>query len=216
MKIFAIAVVLTSCLLFVKSFQNRKAASFNALVTHYLVNPEMIVDPSFNLAILSGTIATTSAVSAKFFQKKRASFLSVSLIFSFLSFYVNEKTLTVRFKFDDKAFSLVKVDGSPIGSHPLLGGEYAWEYPQIVNFQFLPNDEFPTFLYFKETTTPVENIIEPPIVIDNLAGQSHFFPLIGNPRQVKSNFLEHRCPQLERNVKLQSDLTLFVKGLQLI
>lgn len=78
-------------------------------------------------------------------------------------------------------------------------------YEAFVNYAFLPNEEFPILVYFKETQTPVENRVDAPIVVDDLDGQAHFFPAISNVQSLKENFEYHKCAKIETaSVKLQA------------
>ena len=51
-----------------------------------------------------------------------------------------------------------------------MGGENAWKYDTFVNYDFLPSEDFPILVYFKETQTPFEGRVEAPIVVDDLQG----------------------------------------------
>ena len=92
--------------------------------------------------------------------------------------------------------SQVKSDGSSIGENVVVGGENSWKYSTFVNYDFLPSKNFPILVYFRETQTPVANREEVPIVVDNLAGQVHFFPAISNVDELAENFKSHGCKSI--------------------
>lgn len=73
----------------------------------------------------------------------------------------------------------MKQDGSTIGENVVVGGENSWKYKSFVNYDFLPSEDFPILVYFKETQTDAAVRVEAPIVVDTLEGQAHFFPAIG-------------------------------------
>jgi Protein of unknown function (DUF3119) len=85
----------------------------------------------------------------------------------------------LRFTSTSDSFALAKADGSSIGENVVVGGENSWKYNTFVNYAFLPSEDFPILVYFKETQTPESARVEAPIVVDNLQGQAHFFPAIG-------------------------------------
>jgi Protein of unknown function (DUF3119) len=123
-------------------------------------------------------------------------FGGVALIFTLFAAFLAFQTTTLRFTFDETAFSLVSNDGSSIGDNIKVGGENRWKYSAFQNWAFLPSDDLPLLVYFRETQTPVENRAEAPIVVDNLDGQAHFFPSISNSQQLKEGFLTHGCKKL--------------------
>ena len=157
------------------------------------------VDPSYNLALgafgvglLGGFLEDIrdnndrKLVTAKLFG-------ALALAFTLFAGFLTIQTTTLRFTFDDTAFALVRPDGSSIGDNIKVGGENRWEYSKFVNWSFLPNEQVPLLVYFKETQTPVESRAEAPIVVDDLEGQAHFFPVISDAKQLKEGFLLHNC-----------------------
>ena len=80
-----------------------------------------------------------------------------------------------------------------LGENLVVGGENKWKTKSFVNYAFLPNEQFPILVYFKETQTPVDVREEVPIKIDEAEGQVHFFPAISNVQQLKEQFIAHQC-----------------------
>ena len=80
-----------------------------------------------------------------------------------------------------------------MGENVAVGGENAWKYSSFVNYDFLPSEQFPILVYFKETQTPESSRVDAPIIVDQLVGQQHFFPCIANSVQLKENFVSHNC-----------------------
>ena len=161
------------------------------------------IDPSYNLALGSFGVGLvggfledvrnsegTKLVTAKLFG-------SLALIFTLFSAFLAIQTTTLRFTFDDQAIALVRPDGSSIGDNIKVGGENKWSYSSIQNWDFLPTEDFPILIYFRETQTPVENRATAPIVVDDLDGQVHFFPAISDAQQFKNAFIKHDCARLE-------------------
>lgn len=102
-----------------------------------------------------------------------------AILFTLFGGFVAYQTTTLRFTSTEDTFSLAKSDGGSIGENLVVGGDNSWKYKSFVNYAFLPSQDFPILVYFKEIQTPVENRVEAPIVVDNLEGQAHFFPAIG-------------------------------------
>ena len=55
-----------------------------------------------------------------------------------------------------------------------------------MNWDFLPSEDFPILVYFRETQTPADVREEVPLVVDELDGQVHFFPAISDAQQVRA------------------------------
>jgi hypothetical protein len=91
---------------------------------------------------------------------------------------------------------LVKADRSSNGQNIVVGGENSWKYKSFTNYAFLPSEDFPILVYFKETQTPFEDWVEVPIKIDDAKGQVHFFPAIANTQQLKAAFQLNKCKKL--------------------
>lgn len=119
--------------------------------------------------------------------------LSLSSLLSIPSAIYPLCKLRLRFSFDETNFALVKADSSSIGENVVVGGENSWKYSSFVNWDFLPSEEFPILVYFKETQTPKELWVDAPIVVDQIPGQAHFFPAIADTQELKKNFIKYGC-----------------------
>lgn len=160
------------------------------------------VEPSYNLAIGAFGVGLVGG----FLEDVRTSegaklptaklFGGIALLFTLFSAFLAFQTTTLRFTFDDTSFSLVKSDGSSIGDNIKVGGENKWAYSSFENWAFLPSDDVPILVYFKENQTPIENRADAPIVVDSLEGQAHFFPAISNSKQLEQGFLANGCKKL--------------------
>ena len=64
----------------------------------------------------------------------------------------------------------------------VVGGENRWKYDTFVNWDFLPSEDFPILVYFRETQTPASSREEVPLVVDELDGQVHVRLLHTGPR----------------------------------
>jgi len=165
------------------------------------VAPEL-VDPSYNLALgafgagLAGGFLedVRDGAGDKLLTAKPAGALAV--LFTVFSLFLAFQTTTLRFGFDPDSFSLVKSDGSSMGENVVVGGENRWRYSSFTNYDFLPSEQFPILVYFREDQTPLENREEVPIVVDNAAGQVHFFPAISNVQQLKQGFIKNGCARI--------------------
>ena len=120
-------------------------------------------------------------------------FGGAALLFTIFGGFLAYQTSSLRFAFDDTAFSLMKSDGSRLDDNIVVGGENRWAYKDFVNWQFLPSKDFPILVYFKEIQTPEEVRVEAPIIVDNLSGQAHFFPAISKVDQLDANFKKANC-----------------------
>jgi Protein of unknown function (DUF3119) len=160
------------------------------------------IEPSYNLAIGSFGVGLLGGVLEDVRNSEGAKlataklFGGVALIFTLFAAFLAFQTTTLRFTFDETSFSLVSRDGSSIGDNIKVGGENRWAYSAFQNWAFLPSEDLPILVYFRETQTPVENRAEAPIVVDNLEGQAHFFPSISNSEKLKEGFVTHGCKQL--------------------
>ena len=136
----------------------------------------------------------------------------------FLSDYLRTKTDSVRFAFDDAAFSIVKADGSSVGMNPVMGSAYRWRYTDVAEYAVLTANQTPALLYFKETATPVGDRVEPPLSVSATPGQTHIFPVIGDGAQLKEQLRTHlpgeQLTQLQWRV--ETNPARFLKGLLLI
>lgn len=158
---------------------------------------DLFVDPSYNLAAGSLVVGTVFGgledLKSKLGKYIGYLFGAWAIFFTAFGLFIAYQTTTLRFKFDDQAFSLVKVDGSSIGENAVVGGENSWKYDSFVNYDFLPSESFPILVYFKETQTPKELWVDVPITVDTLEGQQHFFPCISDSQKLKENFISHNC-----------------------
>jgi len=178
------------------------------------VDSSLLVDASYNLAGGSLALATTSAFLQNAFKDKGNAYLNILSgklnIFKYLlglfGLFLTFQTTTLRFQFSDTGFSLVKADGSSIGDNIVVGGKNEWAYDSFVNYDFLPGEDFPVLVYFKETQTPREAWVETPIIVDKAEGQQHFFPAIANVQQLKQNFESHGCTKIPKS-EVELDVT---------
>lgn len=167
-----------------------------------MVADVFVVDPSFNLAAGAAIVGTICGGLEDLKDGKGAKlptwplFGGAALVFAIFGTFIAFQTATLRFTFDDTSFSLIKADGASVGENIVVGGENRWKYDSFVNYDFLPSEEFPILVYFRETQTPVSAREEAPIVVDQLEGQVHFFPAISNSGQLKRLFIEHKCAKL--------------------
>eukprot|EP01036_Dinobryon_divergens_P029973 gene29974-39150_t len=170
----------------------RKSLTVNQL-------PELI-NPSYNLAIgsaslgaLGNFISKSPGVRGPIGKIVGGASVGLLLFGGFLAF----QTTTLRFQFSSTHFSLVKADSGKLGDNIVVGGENSWRYDTFVNWDFLPNEDFPILVYFKETQTSKEKWVEAPIVVDNIPGQAHFFPAIANVQELKDNFIRYGCKKVD-------------------
>jgi NIMA (never in mitosis gene a)-related kinase len=155
-----------------------------------------VIDASYNLAAGAAVVGTICGVLENFKGPTGKVFGAGAIVFTLFGGFVAFQTSNLRFKFDESSFSLVKADGSSVGENVVVGGENSWKYNTFVNYDFLPSEDFPILVYFKETQTPSDAWVEAPIVVDNAEGQAHFFPAIANTAQLKEQFELHNCKKL--------------------
>lgn len=179
------------------------SAMGNARNSHARMAADIFVaDPSFNLAAGAAIVGTIcggledlkDGDGVKLPTSKL--FGGAAVIFVIFGAFIAFQTSTLRFTFDDAEFSLVKADGSGTGENVVVGGENRWKYDTFVNYDFLPSEDFPILVYFRETQTPLDKREEAPVVVDDLEGQVHFFPAISNSQQLKEQFAVHKCAKL--------------------
>ena len=164
-----------------------------------------IIDPSYNLALGSLALGAAFGVPGSPLKSKLSAILGgipLLLFGLFLAF----QTTTLRFSFDDDAFSLVKSNGSSTGENVVVGGENSWKYTSFVNRDYFPSQSFPILVYFKEVQTSKENWMIGPgekanspeaIAKGAVPGQVHFFPAIGNVEAMEKAFESHGCAKLD-------------------
>ena len=163
-----------------------------------------VIDPSYNLALGSLALAAAFALPGSPLKSNLSTILGgvpLALFGLFLSF----QTITIRFTFDDKNFSLVKASGESSGKNFVVGGENVWAYDKFVNYDVFPSEAFPILIYFKEQQTPEEfwnigpgeqaNSAEA-IAKGAVPGQVHFFPAIANTEDIIKGFEKHNCAKL--------------------
>lgn len=166
-------------------------------------NAVEFIEPSYNLALGSFGVGLAAGALEDIRNSEGIKlptakiFGGLALLFTLFAAFLTFQTTTLRFTFDDNAIALVSQDGSKIADNIKVGGENRWKYSSIQNWDFLPSEDFPILIYFRETQTPVEARAEAPIVVDNLDGQVHFFPAISNVEQFKNGFITHNCAKLQ-------------------
>lgn len=161
-----------------------------------MVDLPLMIDSSYNLAAGCAVIGTACGVLENFKGPTGKLFGGGAIAFTVFAAFIAFQTTTLRFQFDDTSFSLVKADGGSNGKNIVVGGENSWKYNTFVNYDFLPSEEFPILVYFKEVQTPKENWVDVPIVVDKASGQGHFFPAIANTAQLKAAFEANKCAKL--------------------
>ncbi len=153
-----------------------------------------LVEASYNLAAGSATLGLLCGV----LEDRKGRLAKVwgagAIIFTLFGGFVAYQTSTLRFKFDDDSFSLVKADGKGIGENLVVGGENSWQYSSFVNWGYFPSANFPVLVYFKETQTPADVRVDAPdIVVDDLEGQAHYFPAIARSDRLTELFEKYDC-----------------------
>jgi Protein of unknown function (DUF3119) len=100
------------------------------------------------------------------------------------------------------------------GENVVVGGANKWACDTIVNYDFFPQSWMadpkhpigPILVYFKETQTDSSSWSEGPGQAANdpakiasgqaVAGQVHFFPAVGNARQIEAEFAKRGCGKI--------------------
>ena len=182
-----------------------RSARMQASNKTVLASAVEIIDPSYNLAIGSLALGAAFGVPGSPLKSKLSAILGGIPLLLFGLFLVFQTT-TLRFSFDDDAFSLVKSNGSSTGENVVVGGENSWKYTSFVNRDYFPSQSFPILVYFKETQTPKEKWMIGPgekanspeaIAKGAVPGQVHFFPAIGNVEAMEKAFESHGCGKLD-------------------
>jgi NIMA (never in mitosis gene a)-related kinase len=123
------------------------------------------------------------------------------------------QTTRVRFVFDDQAFEVktktdLFADDAQLvssGENFAVGGENRWRYDSFVNWAFLPSEDLPILVYFKETQTPKAKWEAGPGKWANseaamakgaVPGQVHFFPCIASAKELKKQFEARGCKKI--------------------
>ena len=174
-----------------------------------VVNVDSIttIDPSYNLALGSAAISLIFCNIVNLpvikningFNLPSKILSGASFFFGIFAVFFTFQASNLRFQYDSTSFSLVKSSGESLGEKIVVGGENKWAYKSFVNWNFLPSEEFPILVYFKETQTPRNNWVEAPIVVDNLEGQVHYFPAIARVDQLKNNFQLNKCTKIDES-----------------
>lgn len=188
----------------VNGYQNFKLNSKIINTKLKSINPE-IISSNYNLAAGSAVLGTIFGGLENFKGPTAKLFGGGAIAFTIFGAFIAFQTTTLRFQFDETNFSLVKVNGDNIGDNIVVGGENSWKYKDFVNWDFLPSEEFPILVYFKEVQTSKDKWVEAPIYVDNLPGQAHFFPAIADVQELKRNFIKYNCKKANviDNVKIQ-------------
>ena len=195
-----LCVILSSLVMRTSSFKlspiSRPLVSTKRGYTSLKMVDPLLIDSSYNLAAGCAVIGTACGVLENFKGPTGKVFGAGAIAFTVFAAFIAFQTTTLRFQFDSTNFSLVKADGQSNGQNIVVGGENSWKYNTFVNYDFLPSEEFPILVYFKETQTPVESRQEIPLVVDQGVGQVHFFPAIANTAQLKAQFEQNKCAKL--------------------
>lgn len=191
---------------------------------------ELLVDPSFEIALNLGLLCSSSFIFSYITKEKVLSLGTFrNLALTFLCGYVSLKTSSVRMKFTDFDFSLVKADKSSLGQHPLWSSkpslankaDYVYPIDKISSYSYLPSEDSPLFLYIKESELPPEEVIQPPFIMkgdEDPTIQVHIFPMIGQQQVIEERFSARSIRKIDasKSIAIQPDIHLFVKGLLLI
>lgn len=180
----------------------RPALSWPRARAAAMVDPTFIADPSFNLAAGSALLGTVCGglEDLKDGDENKLPTAPVfglaAVLFVLFGAFIAFQTATLRFTFDENEFSLVKADMSTTGENVVVGGANRWRYDTFVNWDFLPSEDLPVLVYFRETQTPAASREEVPLVVDALDGQVHFFPAISDAQQLKAQFTARGCAKI--------------------
>jgi hypothetical protein len=162
-----------------------------------------IIEPSYNLAVGAFGVGLLGGVLEDIKGRDGAKLATAkifgvaALLFTLFAGFLAVQTTTLRFTFDDTSFSLVRSSDGSSFDNVKVGGENKWAYSSFQNWDFLPSQDLPILVYFKENQTPEENRAEAPIVVDTMPGQAHFFPAIANSKQLEEGFRAHTCAKVE-------------------
>lgn len=173
-----------------------KYLNSNINTNHDLIT---LINPSYNLAAGSAVLGTICGGLENFKGPTAKFFGGGAIAFTLFGGFLAYQASTIRFQFDDTHFSLVNINSNKqqqIGQNIVVGGDNSWKYDTFVNWDFLPSEDFPILVYFKEIQTSKEKWVQAPIVIDDLNGQAHFFPVIGNVQELKQNFIKYKCAKI--------------------
>lgn len=112
--------------------------------------PDLIADPSFNLAAGSAILGTIcggleDVVKEKINKPLAYVFGAGAIVFTLFGAFIAFQTATLRFTFDETSFALVKATGEKIGENVVVGGENKWAYKRSLYFDdfiFMTYDTF--------------------------------------------------------------------------
>lgn len=180
--LLVLVLVLILSLIKVNAFRSNRISSSNVIIkkklTINVIDSITTIDPSYNLGL--GSLAISLGFcnlgniplikDNKGFNLPGRILGGLSFFFGIFFAFFSFQASTLRFQFDSTSFSLVKATGESLGENIVVGGENKWAFKSFANWAFLPSQEFPILVYFKETQTPRENWVEAPIVVDNLEG----------------------------------------------
>lgn len=167
--------------------------------------PDVIIDPSFKLAGIF-LVAGIALDCIPYIQ------LTLGPLVTLLGLLFLVQTFRIRFTFDPNNFELRMGDSlDSVGDNIVVGGENKWPYESFVNWEFFPKGwidqpQGPILAYFKETATPSDKWNEGPgesanseQALENGAvpGQVHFFPILCDAQQLRSEFIKRKCAKLE-------------------
>ena len=160
-----------------------------------LVPKAVVIDPSYNLAVgaggIGGLFGFKTAIARGFIKDLpplKIKDWAPSAVFLFFAAFLTFQTTNLRFTIDDDNFALVSSSTGQSGENIVVGGSNRWKLSTITNYALLPNDDFPILVYFKETQTPADAMVDAPIVVDDAPGQAHFFPAIARTSQIIEGF----------------------------
>jgi hypothetical protein len=149
----------------------------------------MVVDKSYNLALLSISAGLfCSAVSLKFDNKFGGILSRVSggaaVQLLAISTFIGYQAATLSFQFDADSFIVSKANDAISASSSIS----RWDFNKITSYGFVPSETFPLLVYFKETQMPSESWAELPIIVDDKPGQAHLYPAVVNSQQLMSQW----------------------------
>ena len=190
----------------IEGFQNPSRIRSSRKLIPIESSPVNLVSASYDLMGGSCILGTLFGLGEDILKKNEGPVTKVAakisgalaVVLTLFGLFVGYQTTTLRFSFSDTNFSLGKSDGSNAGENVVVGGENSWKYDTFVNWNFLPSENFPILVYFRENQTPRSNWVEGPdaLTVDKEEGQVHYFPAIANVKQLKMQFEAHGCKHL--------------------
>ena len=181
--------------------------------------PDVIIDPDYKLAVVFAAIgafiiltspdAASCSPGSVLCPPTTWGVVQGGFYILFASIFAVQAK-KIRFVFDETSFELKTVDVgasnlaeeeviTSSGENIVVGGQNRWGYSSFVNYDFFPSLEYPILVYFKETQTPKDKWNEGPGQMDRVGGgQIHFFPAIGNAKQLKEQFEIRGCATVDK------------------